>query len=147
MLRPHPKYQHLRDRSREDDRKKLEKLHEYNKKMENASQIWEIKFDELTIQEDYDLRQRILVHKMWVHILLYFHRTPPVQFKQVGIIVLRVPRSLHWMHKHILQQGRFKPLDLNTDVDEYMQHLQNKHGIRYFLKDPPFSTGNPRFVD
>jgi hypothetical protein len=39
MLRPHPKYQHLRDRSRENDRKKLEKLLEHNKKIENVSQM------------------------------------------------------------------------------------------------------------
>jgi hypothetical protein len=66
ILRPHPKYQHLRQRSREDDRKKLEKLREYNKKMENVSQIWEIKFDDrnFTGREEYDLKQRILINKI-----------------------------------------------------------------------------------
>jgi hypothetical protein len=147
MLRPYPKYQHLRDRHREDDRKKLEKLLEHNKKMENVSQIWQIKFDDLPMREHFDLKQRILIYKMWVYILTYFHRTPPVGYKYIGIILFRVPRSLYWMHKHILQQGQFKPLNLNTDPDEYMQYLHDKYKPHFFLKDPPFATRNPHMVD
>jgi hypothetical protein len=71
----------------------------------------------------------------------------PRFWKQVGIIVFRKAKSLHWIHKHILQQGQFKPLDLNTDCDEYMQHLHDKYGPHIFLQDPPMASRNPRFVD
>jgi hypothetical protein len=85
---------------------------------------------------------------MCVHIITYITTFFPRFCKNIGIIVLRHPHSLHWMHTHILQQGQFKPLDLNTNVDEYMEHLRDKHGGRgIFLKDPPFSTRNPRFVN
>jgi hypothetical protein len=150
MLHPHPKYQQRRQRRREDDEKKLKNIHEHNVKMENSSQIWEIKFDDrnFTRREEYDLKQRILINKIWVHFIAYMTNIYPRYWKQVGIIVFRAPHSLHWMHKHILQEGRFKPLDLNTDVDEYMEHLRDKHGGRgVFLRDPPFSTRNPRFVE
>jgi hypothetical protein len=147
MERPHPKYLQRRQQRREKDDKKLEKLLERNKKMENVSQIWQIKFDDLPIPEHFDLKQRILINKMWVHIISYFHRTLPVGNKYIGIIMFRVPHSLHCIYKHILQQGQFKLLNLNTDPDEYMQHLHDKYGPHFFLKNPPFTTRNPHIVD
>jgi hypothetical protein len=115
--------------------------------MENVSQIWQIKFDDLSFRETYDLKQRILVYKSWVHILSYWTTVFPRFTKQIGIIFFRVPHSLHWMYKHILQQGKFKPLDLNTDPDEYMQHLHDKYGNGVFMKDPPFASRKPHIID
>jgi hypothetical protein len=65
-------------------------------------------------------------------------------FKRAGIIVFKTPKSLHWMHTHILLQGKFKPVDEHTNPDEYAQHLKDKYGngflTGYFLKDQPFAN-------
>jgi hypothetical protein len=44
------------------------------------------------------------------------------------------------MHTNILAQGKFKSLDVNTNPDQYADHLKNKYGNHFFLKDPNFAT-------
>jgi hypothetical protein len=80
-----------------------------------------------------------------------------------GYIIFRQPQNQNWLEICLDKDGTYLNSDehpnkyrkraLETvhafaDVDEYMEHLRDKHeGGGVFLRDPPFSTRNPRFVD